>query len=122
MTSHQVKQWLTAYPNFRERKNRNKYLGALILKEYGINIKEIPQLYNNIGDIVADLESASRSWRKILEENPDLQGSDYGQGEKLSQEYQLGLGYTPNYHEDVKKLNAVIQPEETKEWRTRPVA
>ena len=105
MTSHQVKQWLTEYAEMRQRKNKDKYLFALVLKHHGIELTQ--QLKAKAHDIMGDLLSADRQWRKVLEENPELRTEDYSDGERLSQEYQLGLGYEPNYKQDSKILERV---------------
>lgn len=45
-----------------------------------------------------------RAWRKALQENPELRGSDYSDKEVLEQSKELELGYAPNYQKDIKTL------------------
>lgn len=101
MTSHQVKQWLTEYAEMRQRKNKDKYLFALVLKHHGIELTQ--QLKAKAHDIMGDLLSADRQWRKVLEENPELRANDYNDGEKLSQEWQLNNGYEMGFRDDIKR-------------------
>ncbi len=46
-----------------------------------------------MADIVGEILSLDRKWRKILEENPELRGQDYGEKEILEVEKQRELGY-----------------------------
>jgi len=99
---NEILNYLKADPRFRERKNKNKGLANLVMQKYGI---EIPK--DKREDFIADILGADRNWRKALEENEELRGSDYAQGEILSQEKQIQLGYEPNYHADIKKLKTI---------------
>lgn len=101
MTSHQVKQWLQEFPAMRERREKDRYLFALVLKHHGIPLT--PELKAKAHDIMGDLLSADRQWRKVLEENPELRAKDYEDGERLSQEWQLQNGYEVGYLADIKK-------------------
>lgn len=92
-------EYLKQEPRARERANKNRALGNLITKEYGLEIDK-----SKMADIVGEVLSLDRKWRKILEENPDLRGSDYDKKETLEQEKMLELGYSPNYHNDVRQL------------------
>jgi len=92
-------EYLKQEPRARERANKNRALGNLIAKEYGLEIDK-----SKMADIVGEVLSLDRKWRKILEENPDLRGSDYDKKEILEQEKMLELGYSPNYHNDVRQL------------------
>lgn len=96
-----IKQNLEKYSEFRERKNKNKWIGGFIFKKY--DIERTPAIKDKLADIVADIMSADRAWRKVLEENETLRGSDYNDKDILEQEAQLQLGYTPNYQQDIDK-------------------
>lgn len=96
-----ILQYLRDYPAFRERSTKNKWLGGIIFKKYGIEIT--PKMKDQMQDIISDLQSADRAWRKILEEHEELRGSDYGEKTILEQKKQLELGYEPNYYQDIKK-------------------
>lgn len=72
------------------------------MKKYGI---ELPK--DKRDDIISDILSADRAWRMNLKENPDLQGTDYKQGEILEQQWELQNGYEPNYHADIKKIKTI---------------
>lgn len=88
--------YLKQEPRARERKNKNRAIGNVILEKYS---SQFP-LYSDtkedkakMADIVGEILSLDRKWRKILEENPDLRGSDYKEKDKLEEDYQKSLGY-----------------------------
>ncbi len=101
MTKKRVHQWLTDFAKFRERKNKNKYIGALVLREHGIEMTH--ETKSKIGDIVGDILSADRAYRMVLEENPELRGSDYEDKNKLEQQWMLDNEYSVGYYKDIKK-------------------
>lgn len=81
-----LKEYLIKEPRARERVNKNRAIGNVILKKYGqyfhINILDKK---SELADLVGEILSLDRKWRKILEENPDLRGSDYKEKEILEQ-------------------------------------
>lgn len=98
--------YLKKEPRARERKNKNRAIANVILQPYlkgfGINgNKEI------MADMVGEILSLDRKWRKILEENPDLRGTDYEQKDILEQQAQINLGYEPDYKNNVAKLKTL---------------
>ena len=93
----EILNYLKEDARFRERKNKNKGISNLICKKYHI---EIPK--DKRDDFITDILSADRNWRKALEANPSLRGSDYFDGERLSQEYQVKLGYESGYNQKLK--------------------
>lgn len=71
-------------------------IGNVILEKYS---SQFP-LYGDtkedkakMADIVGEILSLDRKWRAILEKNPDLRGSDYGQKEELVEKKLQELGY-----------------------------
>lgn len=89
--------YLKNEPRARERKNKNRAIGNLVFKQYFHFPGEVPEIglkiKNAMPDIVAEILSMDRQWRKILEENPDLRGTDYGHKDELEVEKQRQLGY-----------------------------
>jgi hypothetical protein len=83
-----IKQRLENHPWFRERKAKNFGIAKMLKNKYNVNID--PKM---LEDLIVEASSLDRMWRKILQENPHLQGSDYEQGEVLSQDKQIELGY-----------------------------
>lgn len=88
--------YLTQEPRARERKYKNRAIGNVILEKYS---SQFP-LYGDtkedkakMADIVGEILSLDRKWRAILEKNPDLRGSDYGQKEELVEKKLQELGY-----------------------------
>ena len=98
----EVYNYLKEDPRFRERANKNKGFANLIMKKYGL---EIP--HDKREDIISDILSADRHWRRALEDEPSLRGEDYAEGKNLSQEHQINLGYQPMndiYQKELNKL------------------
>lgn len=100
-----LKEYLIREPRARLRRNKNRAIGNIILEKYS---SQFP-LYSDtkedkakMADMVGEILSLDRKWRKILEENPDLRGSDYKEKDILEQKAMLELGYEPNYNQ---KLN-----------------
>ena len=91
--------YLQQEPKARERKNKNRALANLLIKSYNLEIDKL-----KMADIVGEILTLDRQWRKLLEENPSLRGEDYSEKTTLEQEKMLQLGYEPNYHNDVKQL------------------
>lgn len=93
-----VEEKLIAFPEFRERKNRAKYLSILTLRELGLEQKQKTEMLTleELADFAMKYGSYERSWRQILEHNKSLQGKDYSQGEILAQEKIISLGYEPH--------------------------
>jgi hypothetical protein len=83
-----IKQRLENYPWFRERKAKNFGIAKMLKNKYNVNIDP-----KTLEDLIVEASSLDRVWRQILQHNPHLRGSDYGQGEILSQEKQIDLGY-----------------------------
>lgn len=75
-----IKKYLEEQPQDRERKNKNRAIDNLIIKKY-------------MQDMVGDILSADRAWRKVLEENINLRGTNYGDKDDLEIIKQRELGY-----------------------------
>lgn len=94
-----LKSYLEVEPRGRLRKNKNRAIGNLISKQYGLEIDK-----NKMADMVGEILSADRAWRKVLEDNEHLRGEDYNQKQILEENKMLELGYSPNFHKDNKTL------------------
>lgn len=97
--------YLKHEPRARERKNKNRAIGNIIREKYLNTPERIESAV--IADMVGEILSLDRKWRKILEENPELRGSDYKDKEVLEQQAQINLGYEVNYHSNVAKLKTL---------------
>lgn len=95
----QLIQLMEAKPAARERKNKHKAVAYVLKKSFPV-LSEIP--LDSLEVIVAEASSADRAFRKILEDRVDLRGSDYGEAEKLSQDWQVANGYGGNIEIKVK--------------------
>jgi len=97
--------YLKKEPRARERKNKNRAIGNVLKNKYYNNLMGIEQA--RLADIVSEVLTLDRQWRKILEENPDLRGTDYKEKVELAQKKQIELGYSPNYLGDIAKLKTL---------------
>lgn len=94
-----IKSYLQAEPKARERANKNRAIGNIMIKDYGLVIDKA-----KMADMVDEILSADRAWRKVLEDNENLRGSDYSDKTILEQEKMLELGYQPG----IKKVELPI--------------
>jgi hypothetical protein len=94
-----IKNYLIAEPRSRERTLHQRGMVNLLLEDYP-DLFPVPK--DKLVDFCHDFESYCRIWRKVLSENPELRGQDYGEtdGAKtiLEQKKMLELGYEPNYN------------------------
>lgn len=89
MTIKDVKHDLNFYPQFRERKNKDRYIAEKLEHKYHTEIK-IDQLI----EIIRDASNLDRNWRLTLQRNPRLRGLDYLEGkDRLEKGKLLELGY-----------------------------
>lgn len=91
-----VKEKLEKFPAFRERKLRGTYLTILALRDNGIEEKAKHEAlsHQELSDFAISYDSYRHAWGDVTRECPTLRGKDYDEGEKLSQEHQVKLGYT----------------------------
>ena len=92
-----VEEKLQNFPEFRERKNRAKYLSILALRDLNLEAKQKIEMLTleELADFAMKYGSYERSWRDCLLNNPSLRGKDYeADKQRLMQEKLLELGYT----------------------------
>ncbi len=97
-----IKAHLEKYPNARERKNKNRFIAWLLwsgLKGQVVTKEMLEQF-------VVDASSYDRAWRQVLQLEPHLRGSDYGEKRELEEAKQLELGYEPGHAERSKQINS----------------
>lgn len=75
-----VKNYLGTQPLARERKNKNRAIGNMLIERYPL-LSTLPKSY--LTDVVGDALGLDRAWRKALETNEDLRGSDYVEKEEV---------------------------------------
>jgi len=92
-----VEEKLSAFPDFRERKHRAKYLSILALRDLGLEAKQKTEMLTleEMADFAMKYGSYEREWRNILLNNKSLRGFDYDNKEVLEQEKLLSMGYEP---------------------------
>lgn len=93
MTKDSVKQYLEVQPLARERKNKNRALGNLLIEKYHLDIPK-----DRMAEIVGDVLNGDRYWRMVTKEYPELRGKDYNTKDIVEQEYELHLGYEVGYN------------------------
>lgn len=91
MKRESLEKFLEAEPKARERGNKHRTIANLILRRY----RTLDMDKGLLADIVGEVLSTDRMWRKVLEEREDLRGSDYDEGKILAQRKQIELGYEP---------------------------
>lgn len=91
-----VEKYLETAQPFRERKNKNVGIVNLLMRRHPLLNRAIEMDMLTKQDIVTMVEeyaSMDRAWRKVLEERPELRGSDYEDKAELEKETRLELGY-----------------------------
>lgn len=108
----EVKNLLEARPDLRERRHRYKAIWNLLYNKYHKDTWGA-QTFLIVGP---EILSYTREFCKVQADNKELRGRDYNDKEMLEQEVQVNLGYTPGYHQDLKKLDTLVdEPRELKE-------
>lgn len=96
---NEVLNYLKREPRFRERSAKNRGIADLLIEKYHLDLDR-----KKLADVIQEASSMDRAWRKCLEENPDLRGSDYEDKQILEEKKMLELNYSPSYEKDVKIL------------------
>ncbi len=97
-----LKDLLEQEPKARERKYKNRAIAKIIQSKYTIQIST-----SALQEIVGEVLTLDRSWRKTLEDNPHLRGTDYKDKDELEQKAMINLGFSVGHHQDVKKLKGI---------------
>lgn len=92
---HLVEDYLNEHPLFRERKNKDRGIVNLLINRYHLQlaIESGHITKDRLVAIVQDFTSMDRAWRKVLEKNVDLRGSDYDEKDQLENKAMQNLGY-----------------------------
>ena len=93
-----IEEYLEQEPKARERKNKDKAIVNVLVRRVGFftimkAMKEGHITHERLVAFVQAHNSTDRAWRKVLEERPELRGSDYAQKEELEEDVQAQLGY-----------------------------
>lgn len=106
MTNKQkVEHYLEIEPKARERRNKDRALVNLLLKENYVVSDLISRnliTKERLIDFCHEFTNFDRCWRKVTEEREDLRGGDYDEKTVLEQRAQINLGYEPRYYQDIK--------------------
>ena len=86
----QLLHYLEIQPLARERKNKDRALVNILLKEYD-ELKNIDK--EILIEFVKAHNTLDRQWRFFLEKNPHLRGEDYSDKDKLVTMKQRELEY-----------------------------
>lgn len=102
-----IKHCLELNPTARERRFRDQYLIALILKKHGYESYSVVPV-NELLELAKDYVSYERVWRDVLQKEPPLRGRDHSDGKILSQSFQIKeLGREVHFSENVKQLELI---------------
>lgn len=88
-------KYLVDKPKARERRYKDLAMAHRLVRRYGLDIE--PQ---TLREVLQDYGTMDRAWRKVLQDNPELRGSDYEKGYELAVKKMDELGYdvqTANY-------------------------
>jgi hypothetical protein len=101
--SLEVIKYIKDEPRFRERRNKDRGLANLILKQHHL-LEVKPEI---MAYIIKEILTMDRIWRKFLAENPEYRGKDYDKRgfkakKQLEQEHQIELGYESGYGMKIK--------------------
>lgn len=91
-----VEDYLEKAAPFRERKNKDVGIVNLLMRRHPLLKSAVDNGMIEKQDIVTMVQeyaSMDRAWRKVLEDRPELRGSDYEMKEELEHEARLELGY-----------------------------
>ena len=94
----EIEQYLESEPRARERSNKDKAIVNVLLGRYPLIRKALEMEIIDkkmLTQFVQDHNSMDRAWRKVLEERPELRGTDYAEKDALEVDVQEQLGYTP---------------------------
>ena len=89
----------------RERLFVNRTVAYVVKQKYPNTLGNIP--LDKLESVVLEILKLNRQWRKIMQENEDLQGLDYGAKKKAEQEWLIKNGYESGHYQDVKTLNKI---------------
>jgi hypothetical protein len=81
--------FLTEHKEARERKNKNRCIAYVVSRMHPSSDIKIELLEDMVGEIL----TMDRAWRKTLEDNSNLRGTDYKEKERLEKKVQKDLGY-----------------------------
>lgn len=99
MKKETIKSYLEREPRARERANKNRALGNLLIEKYHLDIPK-----DKMADIVGDVLNGDRYWRMTTKEHPALRGKDWHTKDIVEQEYEMSLGYEVNYKNNIKQI------------------
>lgn len=103
----QIKFYLEVEPRARERRNRYRTIWNIMEERYHRDSWN-KDFFIEVG---SEILSITRLINKVQEENSELQGEDYKDKNRLEQEVQVDLGYTPGYKQDLKN-GRLYEPQE----------
>lgn len=107
----QVRKMLEIFPQSRERKKRYEAIWHIIFDKYHKDSID-KAMFLEVGP---EILSITRLINQFQQFYPGLRGSDYDDKTMLVQKKQIELGYTPGYHQDVKKLRTHFPDNEIEE-------
>ena len=85
-----ILDYLVIEPQARERRNKNRAI-ANVLKTNYPELKNFDKTF--LVRIIREANTLDREWRKVLQEKPDLRGSEYNQKDVLEEKKLIELGY-----------------------------
>ena len=84
----ELKPLLEKSLTFRERSQKDVCLAKLLIQKYNLDIEP-----ERLKHVLQEYNTLDRNWRKILNENEHLRGTDYGEKQGLEERKLTELGY-----------------------------
>lgn len=93
-----IEKYLEEEPKARERSNKDRAIVNTLLRDLkyfpiAVQVEKKEITRDLLVRLVQDYNSMDRAWRKVLEERPELRGTDYGDKDALEEDTMLNLGY-----------------------------
>lgn len=104
-----IKKYLETEERARRFKHRDRAIVNIVFKEFyeiALVLKDVKK--ERIVEFAHRIQSIARTFRKVMEDNPDWWQEDEKQAKIITEQQAiLDLGYEVNYHQDIKKLKTL---------------
>lgn len=100
-----IKEKLEAFPDFRKRERRGKYLAILALRALELEYVERKLTLEELVEFAIKFDSYRHAWTDCVRDNPAWQTETYSDKTILEQQKKIELGYEVGYVKDVHAKN-----------------
>lgn len=100
-----IKEKLEAFPDFRKRERRGRYLATLALRALELEYVERKLTLEELVEFAIKFDSYRHAWTDVQKDCPELRSESYDDKVVLEQNHKLGLGYMPGFSDVSKVVN-----------------